>query len=109
MDTTKPNQLLRLADVSSLTSLGKSTINLWVAQGKFPAPTAISPTIKVWRQRDVEEWIENVFSKAPVYPNTTSGHATSVIALLPNGDTGGDAFENHATPLLPYEQQAGRP
>ena len=53
------SQLLRLDDVSKLTSLGKSTINLWVIQGKFPVPTALSKTIKVWKSRDVLDWIEN--------------------------------------------------
>jgi|LauGreDrversion4_2_1035121.scaffolds.fasta_scaffold20901_3 predicted DNA-binding transcriptional regulator AlpA len=62
MDANKINRLLRLAEVSELTSLGKSTINLWVAQGRFPAPTALSSTIKVWRQSDVESWISDVFS-----------------------------------------------
>ena len=52
-------QLLRLSEVSSLTSLGKSTINLWVAQGKFPKPTTLSPTIKVWRIQQLTEWIDS--------------------------------------------------
>jgi predicted DNA-binding transcriptional regulator AlpA len=60
MDAIKINRLLRLAEVSELTSLGKSTINLWVAKGKFPAPTALSSTIKVWRQSDLDAWIEAV-------------------------------------------------
>jgi prophage regulatory protein len=55
-------KLLRLKDVSELTSLGKSTINLWVAQGKFPKPLTLSVTIKVWRLKDVVDWIEQHFS-----------------------------------------------
>jgi prophage regulatory protein len=51
--------LLRLAEISKLTSLGKSTINLWVAQGKFPAPMLISPTVKVWRLQQLMDWIGN--------------------------------------------------
>ena len=50
--------LLRLAEISKLTSLGKSTINLWVAQGKFPAPMLISPTVKVWRLQQLMDWID---------------------------------------------------
>ncbi len=57
---TKSNRLLRLPEVATMTSLGKSTINLWVAQGKFPAPTALSSTIKVWRLEDIEAWIDKV-------------------------------------------------
>jgi prophage regulatory protein len=62
VDTEKSTRLLRLREVSELTSLGKTTIKLWVAKGKFPPPTTLSATIKVWRQSDVEEWIAKVFS-----------------------------------------------
>jgi len=56
------NQLLRIQEVSKLTSLAKSTINLWVAQGKFPKPTLLSPTIKVWKLEQVNGWIEALSS-----------------------------------------------
>lgn len=52
------NKLLRLQDVSDQTSLGKSTVRLWVAQGKFPQPIALSKTIKVWRHHEILDWIE---------------------------------------------------
>jgi predicted DNA-binding transcriptional regulator AlpA len=52
------SKLLRLKDVSKFTSLGQSTINLWVAQEKFPKPTVLSMTIKVWRFKDVVAWID---------------------------------------------------
>jgi prophage regulatory protein len=58
MDT-NANQLLRINEVSELTSLAKSTINLWVSQGKFPKPLTLSPTIKVWRIASIVEWIES--------------------------------------------------
>ena len=58
METKCQIQLLRLTEVSKLTSIGKSTINLWVAQGKFPRPLHLSPTIKVWRQQDIVDWID---------------------------------------------------
>jgi prophage regulatory protein len=54
---TDPNQLMRLTDVSKLTTLGKSTLLLWVAQGKFPKPIMLSKTTKVWRYQDVINWI----------------------------------------------------
>jgi len=67
------SKLLRLKDVSKFTSLGQSTINLWVAQEKFPKPTVLSMTIKVWRLKDVVAWIDQkvdnqkceIQSKAP--------------------------------------------
>jgi prophage regulatory protein len=50
-------QLLRIEEVCELTTLGKSTINLWVAQGRFPKPIHLSATIKVWRLEDVVLWV----------------------------------------------------
>ena len=58
MQPIRHDQLLRITEVSSLTSLAKSTINLWVAQGKFPKPITLSPTIKVWRNQSLLDWIE---------------------------------------------------
>ena len=59
MQPIRPDQLLRITEVSSLTSLAKSTINLWVAQGKFPKPITLSPTIKVWRNQSLLDWIDS--------------------------------------------------
>lgn len=58
MDTLNTNQLLRIKEVSQLTSIAKSTLNLWVVQGKFPKPIALSPTIKVWRAQQLLDWID---------------------------------------------------
>jgi prophage regulatory protein len=55
---TNSKQLLRISEVSDFTSLAKSTINLWVAQGKFPKPLTLSPTIKVWRIQQLHEWVD---------------------------------------------------
>ena len=52
-------QLLRIEEASELTTLGKSTINLWVAQGKFPKPIHLSPTIKVWKLEDIIFWVNS--------------------------------------------------
>ena len=57
------NQLLRIQDVSDLTSLAKSTINLWVTQGKFPKPTLLSQTVKVWRLEQINNWIEGISNR----------------------------------------------
>ena len=51
-------QLLRIRDVSKLTTLSKSCIQLWVAQGRFPKPLTLSATIKVWRASQVTEWLK---------------------------------------------------
>jgi predicted DNA-binding transcriptional regulator AlpA len=53
------DQLLRIQDVMAITTLSKSCINLWVAQGRFPKPTSLSATVKVWRESNVNGWIES--------------------------------------------------
>ncbi len=57
---TTSRELLRIKDVCLTTSLAKSTINLWVAQGRFPKPIALSPTLKVWRSQQIMDWIESL-------------------------------------------------
>lgn len=59
-----PNQLLRINDVVALTTLSKSCVNLWVAQGRFPKPIALSSTLKVWRSSDLCDWIDQQFDRA---------------------------------------------
>jgi len=57
--TQQENQLLDIEDVSKLTTLGKSTIRLWVAQTKFPKPIELGSNKKVWRLKDVNTYIES--------------------------------------------------
>lgn len=54
--------LLRIAEVSKKTTLAKSTIWAKMAQGKFPKPTKLSESINVWRESDIDAWIESHFS-----------------------------------------------
>lgn len=66
MDTQKiptqsASQLLRIQEVTALTTLSKSCINLWVAQERFPRPLALSSTLKVWRAADILAWIDGKF------------------------------------------------
>jgi prophage regulatory protein len=58
MESTK---LLRITDVSNKTTLARSTIWLKMSQGKFPKPTKLSDSINVWRESDIDTWIENHF------------------------------------------------
>ena len=51
-------QLIRIEEVSAITTLAKSSINLWVAQSKFPKPITLSATVKVWKLQAVVNWIE---------------------------------------------------
>jgi prophage regulatory protein len=53
------SQLIRIDEVSAITTLAKSSINLWVSQGKFVKPITLSPTVKVWKLQDVLSWIDS--------------------------------------------------
>jgi prophage regulatory protein len=55
-------KLLRITDVSNKTTLAKSTIWLKMSQGKFPKPTKLSDSINVWRESDIDAWIDQHFT-----------------------------------------------
>jgi len=57
-------KLLRITDVAKKTTLAKSTIWQKMAQGTFPKPTKISPAINVWKESDIDSWIEKQFQNA---------------------------------------------
>ena len=56
-------RLLRIKDVVIKTTLGKSSIWQKVAQNQFPKPAKLSPTISVWKESDIDLWIESHFQK----------------------------------------------
>ena len=62
-DQLDADRLIRIEEVKKLTSLSKSSINAWVASGKFPRPANLSLTIKVWRYRDITDWIDEVLER----------------------------------------------
>jgi len=64
MDTV--DKLLRITDVSKKTTLAKSTIWLKMAKGEFPKPTKLSPAINVWKESQIDEWINSLFSKQSI-------------------------------------------
>jgi prophage regulatory protein len=52
-------KLLRIAQVSEKTTLAKSTLWLKIAQGQFPKPIKLSPGINVWKDSEIDAWIES--------------------------------------------------
>lgn len=69
------DQLLRIDATSRLTTLSKSCINLWVAQGKFPKPVALSKTVKVWRLGDLRSWMAAMFQhEGPILDGSNAVH-----------------------------------
>ncbi len=56
-------KLLRISDVANKTTLAKSTLWGKIAKGQFPKPIKISPAISVWKESDVDDWIESFYSQ----------------------------------------------
>ena len=52
-------KLLRLRDVIKMTSLTKTTIYNYMAEGKFPKNIHLGPKISVWIEREIQEWINS--------------------------------------------------
>jgi prophage regulatory protein len=55
-------KLLRIEDVANKTTLAKSTIWLKISQGNFIPPARIGG-ISVWKQSDVDAWIQKHFDQ----------------------------------------------
>jgi prophage regulatory protein len=55
-------KLLRIDDVANKTTLAKSTIWLKISQGNFIPPARIGG-ISVWKQSDVDAWIQKHFDQ----------------------------------------------
>lgn len=58
LNMSQSEKLLRIVSVSKKTEIAQSTIWLWVTEGKFPEPIKLSPRITVWRESDIDRWIE---------------------------------------------------
>jgi prophage regulatory protein len=59
-------KLLRISEVSAKTTLAKSTLWLKIARGEFPKPIKLSPAISVWKESDIDAWIESFFSQLSI-------------------------------------------
>lgn len=55
-------KLLRISDVANKTTLAKSTLWIKISKGQFPKPIKISPAISVWKESDVDAWIESFYN-----------------------------------------------
>ena len=55
-------KLLRIGDVANKTTLAKSTLWIKISKGQFPKPIKLSPAISVWKESDVDAWIEGFCS-----------------------------------------------
>ncbi len=52
-----PDKVLRLPSVQRLTGVSRSTIYMWVADKKFPAPISLGPRAVGWIESEIADWI----------------------------------------------------
>ena len=52
-------KLLRLQKVMERTDFPKATIHLYVKQKKFPQPISVSERVPVWKESEVQKFIED--------------------------------------------------
>jgi prophage regulatory protein len=85
--TKEEGQLLRIHDVAMLTTLSKSCINLWVSEDKFPEPITLCPTVKVWRLKDIVNWIsdQSVKPKTEAVPKKPKTQSLKSIESVTHG------------------------
>ncbi|MEA1990243.1 MAG: AlpA family phage regulatory protein [Pseudomonadota bacterium] len=54
----KQIKLIRIGEVSNLTTISKSHIYTLARQGKFPKPRKISVNTSVWLESEILQWME---------------------------------------------------
>lgn len=52
------DSFLRLPNVLALVPVGRSTLWLWVREGRFPKPIKLGPMTTAWRASEVSAWLE---------------------------------------------------
>lgn len=50
-------KMIRVEDVSNLTSLGKSTIYKYIKEGTFPKQVSLGERCVAWVESEVQDWI----------------------------------------------------
>jgi predicted DNA-binding transcriptional regulator AlpA len=63
-NTSKNPRFSKLDSVSEQTGMGKSTILAWESSSRFPRAVRLSPTIRVWLQQDIDNWVREKHEKA---------------------------------------------
>ena len=48
----------RVSQLVEMSNVSKSSIYLWVSQGKFPKSFKIGGGTSIWSDQDISEWIE---------------------------------------------------
>lgn len=54
------NRIMKLKEVMEATSMSRSTIYRWVANGQFPKYVKLSATSTGWYSSDIDSWMESL-------------------------------------------------
>ena len=57
--TVPPIRFVRLREVMARTGLSRSTIYVWVAEGRFPKPVPLGERSVGWIESELEEWLRD--------------------------------------------------
>ena len=57
--TTPPIRIVRLREVMARTGLSRSTIYVWVAEGRFPKPVPLGERSVGWIEAELEKWLRD--------------------------------------------------
>ncbi len=52
-------KLIKLDEVMALTSLGRSTVYKFIAEGKFPKQVSLGSNCVAWVEDEVKDWISS--------------------------------------------------
>lgn len=64
MSDKQPERLVRLREVLTRTGVGRSTLYVLIANGKFPKPVSVAGMrISAWSQSAIDEWIQTQLRK----------------------------------------------
>ena len=56
---TPPIRFVRLREVMARTGLSRSTIHVWVAEGRFPKPVPLGRRSVGWIESELEDWLRD--------------------------------------------------
>lgn len=58
------DRFIRLAEVTSLTGMSKSTVYTLMGKGEFPQPVRLGARMVAWPESMVLQWIQDVISQS---------------------------------------------
>jgi prophage regulatory protein len=57
MQSNREERFIRLPEVVRRVGISRSSVWLWVRQGRFPRPVRVGPRVTCWRESEVDRWI----------------------------------------------------